>query len=166
MRFATLLVSALAFGFAGAASAQTIQPVSYSPDFQEKLDDDLGVREGAYLSEALSRYVAEALEDRGLSGRNVSIELSIVDARPNRPTFEQTMDRPGLDRFNSISVGGASLEGVIRNANGAVIQNVEHRYYSHDLWDARYNADTWGDARRAMRRFATKVADAVAAGAS
>jgi hypothetical protein len=96
----------------------------------------------------------------------VQIELSIVSARPNRPTFEQAMDRPGLDMFNSISVGGAELRGVVRNAAGAEVQTVEHRYYSHDLYDARFNADTWGDARRAMRRFATKVADAVAISAS
>jgi hypothetical protein len=166
MRIASIIVGALAFGLAGAASAQSIQPVSYSPDFQEALEDDLGVREGAYLSETLSRYVAEALEARGLSGRNVQIELSIVNARPNRPTFEQAMDRPGLDIFNSISVGGAELRGVVRNAAGVEVQTVEHRYYSHDLWDARFNADTWGDARRAMRRFATKVADAVAISAS
>jgi hypothetical protein len=166
MRIASFLVSAVALGFAGAASAQTIQPVSYSPDFQEALEDDLGVREGAYLSETLSRYVAEALEARGLSGRQVQIELSIVNARPNRPTFEQAASTPGLDSFNSISIGGAELQGVVRNSSGAVIQTVEHRYYSHDLWYARYNADTWGDARRAMRRFATKVADAVALSAS
>jgi hypothetical protein len=166
MRIASFLVGALALGFAGAASAQSIQPVSYSPDFQEALEDDLGVREGTYLSETLSRYVAEALEARGLSGRTVQIELSIIDARPNRPTFEQAMDRPGLDVFNSISVGGAELRGVVRNSAGAEVQTVEHRYYSHDLWDAQYNADTWGDARRAMRRFATKVADAVALSAS
>jgi hypothetical protein len=68
-----------------------------------------------------------------------------------------------LDIFRSISVGGAELSGVVRNSSGATIQTVEHRYYSHDLWDARHRADTWGDARRAMRRFAAKVADAVAA---
>lgn len=166
MRIASFLVGALALGFAGAASAQTIQPVSYSADFQEALDDDLGTREGVYLSETLSRLVAEALEARGLSGRDVQIELSIVDARPNRPTFEQAANTPGLDTFRSISVGGAELRGVVRNSAGAEVQTVEHRYYSHDLWDARFNADTWGDARRAMRRFAAKVADAVALSAS
>lgn len=166
MRIASLIAGALALGFAGVASAQTIQPVSYSPDFQEALEDDLGVREGAYLGETLSRFVSEALEARGLSGRDVQIELSIVSARPNRPTFEQAANRPGLDTFNSISVGGAELRGVVRNAAGAEVQTVEYRYYSHDLWDARFNADTWGDARRAMRRFAGKVADAVATSAS
>ena len=166
MRIASFVIGALALGFAGAASAQTIQPVSYSPDFQEALDDDLGAREGTYLSETLSRYVSEALAARGLSGRDVSIELSIVDARPNRPTFEQAANTPGLDTFRSISVGGAELRGVVRNRQGEVIQAVEHRYYSHDLWDARYNPDTWGDARRAMRRFAGKIADAVALSAS
>ena len=129
--------------------------VSYSPDFQEALEDDFGTREGERLSEDLTRYVAEALAARGLSGREVTIELSIVDAKPNRPTFEQAANRPGLDMFNSISVGGAELRGVVRNAAGAEVQTVEHRYYSHDLYDARFNSGTWSDARArcgALRR--------------
>lgn len=163
MRIFTVLVSAVVLGLSTPVSAQTIEPVSYSPEFQSALEDDLGEREGTYLQETLTRFVTQALAARGVDDRNVSIELAIVDARPNRPTFEQAASTPGLDTFRSISIGGAELTGVVRDANGAVIANVEHRYYSHDLWMAAQNADTWGDARRAMRGFATKVADAVAA---
>jgi hypothetical protein len=163
-KLALYIVAAVLSLTAGAASAQTISPVSYTPEFQTALEDDYGAREGAYLQETLTRYVAEALERRGLNGRDVSIELFIVDARPNRPTMQQTSRRPGLDPIRSISVGGAELRGVVRNASGAVIAEVEHRYFSSDLYLTSFTADTWGDARRSMRRFATKVADAVAAG--
>ncbi len=163
MRIFTVLVSAVVLGLSTPVSAQTIEPVSYSPEFQTALEDDLGEREGTYLQETLTRYVTQALAERGVDNRNVRIEMSILNARPNRPTFEQVASTPGLDSFRSISIGGAELEGVVRDANGAVIANVEHRYYSNDLLTAAQNADTWGDARRAMRRFATKVADAVAA---
>jgi hypothetical protein len=166
MRFIVLVIVAAALSLSGVASAQTIQPVSYAPDFQTALEDDYGVREGAYLQETLTRYVSEALEQRGLSGRDVSIELSIIDAKPNRPTMEQTADRPGLDPIRSISVGGAELRGVVRNASGGEIATVEHQYSSHDLYMASFSGATWGDARRAMRRFAVKVADAVALHAS
>lgn len=163
MRIFTVLVSAVVLGLSTPVSAQTIEPVSYSPEFRTALEDDLGEREGTYLQETLTRFVTEALAARGVDDRNVRIELSILNARPNRPTFEQAANTPGLDSFRSVSIGGAELQGVVRNADGAVIANVEHRYYSHDLWLASQTADTWGDARRAMRRFATKVADAVAA---
>lgn len=165
MRFIVLAFVAAILSLSGAASAQTIQPVSYAPDFQTALEDDYGVREGAYLQETLTRFVSNELAERGLSNRGVAIELTIVDAKPNRPTFEQTADRPGLDPIRSISVGGAELRGVIRTAGGAEIA-VEHRYFSSDLYMASFSGDTWGDARRAMRRFAIKVADAVATAAS
>jgi hypothetical protein len=164
MRFILLAIVAAVLSLSGAASAQTIERVSYTPEFQTALDEDYGVREGAYLQDALTRYVSRELERRGLSGRDVRIELSIIDAKPTRPTFEQTARTPGLDSFRSVSVGGAELLGVIRDASGAEIATVEHRYFAQDLYMAQFHANTWGDARRSMRRFAVKVADAVAAG--
>lgn len=162
MRFIALVIVAAVLSLSGAASAQTIQPVSYSTEFQTALDENYGVREGARLQETLTQYVARELEARGLSGRQVQIELSIIDAKPNRPTFEQTARTPGLDAFRSISLGGAELRAVIRNASGAELETIDHRYYSTDIYSSSFTADTWGDARRSMRRLAVKVADAVA----
>lgn len=164
MRVASLFVSALVLAWAGTAAAQTIEPISYSPEFQSELEDELGVREGAYLNETLTRYVAAAFARRGVTPEaNVRLELSIVDARPNRPTMQQSRDTPSLDSFRSVSIGGAELRGVLRGADGAVLAEVEHRHYSFDIEDAARSAGTWADARQAMRRFADKLADAYVA---
>jgi hypothetical protein len=165
MRFAPIAASFAVLVFATAASAQTIETISYSPEFQEALDEDYGAREGEYLNRTLTRYVGEALAERGVNAEALRIEVDIVDAQPNRPTMEQVASTPGLDMLRSRSIGGAELHGVVRDASGAVIAEIDHRYYSHDLEDASYALDTWGDARRSIRRFANKLADA-AAGAS
>lgn len=166
MRLTIAFASLAALAFASAASAQTatISPISFSPEFQEELTDNYGEREGEYLGEYAQRMVSEALARRGVSA-GVTVDISIIDAQPNRPTFEQLSNRPGLDPIRSISVGGAELHGVIRGADGAVITEVSHERYNHSLSDLTGAESTWSEARRAIRQFANKVGDAYVASA-
>ncbi|WP_135212176.1 DUF3313 family protein [Vitreimonas flagellata] len=166
MRLTIAFASLAALAFASAASAQTatISPISFSPEFQEELTDNYGEREGEYLGEYAQRMVSEALARRGASA-GVTVDISIIDAQPNRPTFEQLSNRPGLDPIRSISVGGAELHGVIRGADGAVITEVSHERYNHSLSDLTGAESTWSEARRAIRQFANKVGDAYVASA-
>lgn len=158
MRISSWLIGAAAVALASAASAQTIEAVSYSPEFQTALEEEYGAREAEYLNETLTRYVSEALARHNATPSDVRIELTIVEASPNRPTRQQLFDTIGLDPIRSISVGGAELRAVLRDGSGAVVGEVEHRYFSPDLLSASYSAATWGDAQRSMRRFAEKVA--------
>ena len=109
-----------------------------------------------------------SLTERGATlseGAPVTVEISIVDADPNRPTMQQLADTPGLDAFRSISIGGAELHAVLRGADGQVLSEVTHRRYNHSLDDVIPPATTWTEARRAIRQFANKVADAYVANA-
>ncbi len=72
--------------------------------------------------------------------------------------MQQLFDQPSLD-FQSVSIGGAELRAVVRGANGATTE-VTHRRYNHSLADLGGAATTWTEARRAIRQFAVKVADA------
>lgn len=166
MRTAPLLIGLAALTFASTASAQTFSPVSFSPEFQSALADDIGEREGAYLSQSLTRIVQGALERRGVSADGITVELQIVNADPNRPTLRQLSANPAIDSMRSISTGGAELRAVLRDRSGAVIAEVEHRYYSQNLRDVFVVPNTWTDARRSMQQFANKVADAYVAHAS
>lgn len=167
MRFRFALLAAAAIAFAPAALAQpNITPVSFSPEFQTELVEELGTREGEFLSAAVTQAIRDELTRRGAgAGAPVTIEVSIVDADPNRPTMQQLMDTPGLD-FRSVSIGGAELQAVLRGADGQVLTEVSHRRYNHSLQDIGGAATTWTEARRAIRRFADKVADAYIAHAS
>jgi hypothetical protein len=161
-------IAALAFAQAAYAAPVTLAPISFSPEFQTELNEELGVREGDFLRRTVTRAVEQALAARGATlseGAPVTVEISIVDADPNRPTMQQLADTPGLDAFASISIGGAELHAVLRGADGQVLSEVTHRRYNHSLDDALPPTATWSEARRAIRQFADKVADAYVANA-
>jgi len=164
MRVPSLLAGLVTLAFSNAAFAASVNiaPVSYSPEFQTALTEDLGVREGEYLSRTVNEAVSTALTERGatLGGGDLTIEISIIDADPNRPTMQQLSNEPGLDPIRSISIGGAELRAVLRNANGEVVGEVTHRRYNHSLGDVVGPSNTWTEANRAIRQFARKVADA------
>jgi hypothetical protein len=166
MRFIPVVCGLAALAFAQSAAAVTVSPISFSPEFETELSEDLGEREGVVLREDVERAVANALAARGVSASGSdTIEITIVDAQPNRPTLEQLSDRPGLDYIRSVSIGGAELRGVIRSSSGDVDAEVEHRRYNQSLdeFHGFPPAGTWSEARRAIRRFANKVADAYVA---
>jgi hypothetical protein len=160
MRIRHLLAGAAVLAFAAPAWAQST-PVSFSPEFQTALEEDYGVREGEVLRAAITDAISRELARRGVSSSDVSVDVTIVDAEPNRPTMQQLVDRPSLG-FESISIGGAELHAVVRGANGATTE-VTHRRYNHNLADLSGAATTWTEARRAIRQFAVKVADAYVA---
>ncbi len=161
-------LAAMALTQAAYAAPVTLAPISFSPEFQAELDTELGMREGPVLQRAISEAVGRELAERGATlggGAPVTVEISIIDADPNRPTMQQLADTPGLDAFRSVSIGGAELRAVLRGANGQVLSEVTHRRYNYNLEDVVEASTTWSEARRAIRQFANKVADAYVANA-
>ena len=160
------LAALFALSFPANAAPVNLSPVSFSPEFQTALDEDLGAREGERLQADLVRAVTRELAARGatIGEGALTIELSIIDAAPNRPTWRQLTDRPGLDYIRSISVGGADLRAILRGADGQVVGEVTHRRYNYSIEDAAIGASsTWSEAQRTIRRFASRVADAYVA---
>ncbi len=171
MRLASALLGFAALAFAPFTQAALAAPVSVAPiavsaELQTALDEDLGAREGDLLRRVVANSVSAALTRHGATvsdGAALVVEITIVDAAPNRPTMEQLSDRPGLDMGRSISIGGAELRGTLRRADGQAISEITHRRYTQNLVDLTGGETTWTDARRAIRQFAEKVADAYAA---
>ena len=112
---ALLLAAAIVTGAVGAAAAATLPPVSdvsvtIGPELQAKADK-YGQRELDLLSSELKRDVTRALERAGSAGPGgARLELVLADAKPNRPTYKQLSDHPGLS-IESFGVGGARIEG-------------------------------------------------------
>lgn len=152
---AFLVPFAVAATLAGAAVAQPASVnVTLGADLQEKTED-LGPREVQQQTDRLIEVLTNALaSDADLNGAR--IDLVLTDLKPNRPTFQQMMDRPGLDPMHSISIGGASIEGQITLADGTV-QPVRYRWFSNNLADVR-GFSTWQDAERAYRRLGVNLA--------
>ncbi len=141
------------------AAAQTSPPkvkdVAISQDFQKKLEKDYGVREAARLKEDVQRVMNRSLSKAGQT-KVAWVNVTISDARPNRPTFEQLSRNTSLSYLGSLSTGGAKIEATLYDASGAALGTVTHKWYSSDLQSVTV-LDTWGDANRAFDSVAYKI---------
>jgi hypothetical protein len=152
LAFSAALAASLALAAAAQAQPAAIA-VTVDPAFADEAED-LGQREVDRQIDRLSEILTRALaETPALAGAR--IELTITDLRPNRPTVQQTLDRPGLDPIRSQSIGGAAIEGQIITADGEVIP-VSYAWFSSTLADVR-GVGIWGDADRAFRRLAANL---------
>src|SRR5512143_789321 len=95
MRIFALTAAALLASATAALAAPASVSVTLSPDLQTKAAKTLGVREVDDLAGRLRATVANRLAKTGAYD-GARIELVLADARPNRPTFQQLGDRPGL----------------------------------------------------------------------
>lgn len=151
MRIAALTLAA-ALGLAGAAAAQApIVSVAIGPKLQEKAET-YGQRELDYLARDLQSSVETRLARAGQTGR---YELVIVDAKPNRPTFEQLGDRPGLSP-QSFGIGGATVEGLHIAADGSRTP-IRYKWYESDITWTQHTS-TWGDAETAFNKLGSRLA--------
>ena len=129
--------------------------VTLGPDLQEKVAE-LGERDVRRQADRLAEVVRRTLARSGdLDGAR--IDLVLTDLKPNRPTFEQMAERPGLDPHRSVSIGGAAIEGQITTADGQVLP-VRYDWFSNSIAEVR-GYSTWQDADRAYERLASRLAD-------
>lgn len=135
--------------------------ITFSEEMVEDLQDDYGMREADYLTEQLREDITQEFDGKLDMYGDITVE--IVDAKPNRPTFQQMGDTPGLS-MRSVSLGGAKLTGSIEDLDGNVISVTDYRYYENDI-RAVVGRATWSDANRAFDRFARKLAKDVEAAA-
>lgn len=155
LAFLAPLAAVLAVAAGPAMADPASITVTLGPDLQEKAGD-LGERDVRQQTDRLAEVVRRALADNAaLDGAR--IDLVLTDLQPNRPTFEQLADRPGLDALRSISIGGAAIEGSITTADGEV-RPVKYDWYSTSLAEVR-GFSTWQDADRAYLRLASRLAD-------
>ncbi|MEO1660017.1 MAG: hypothetical protein AAFR51_03440 [Pseudomonadota bacterium] len=155
----TLMAAIGALAFLPVAAATEVA-VSFSEDFAEDLADDYGEREGERLMEDITEDLVQAFERAGVEPARV--DVTIVNAKPNRPTMNQLSKEPGLDPIRSISIGGMKLTGTAYDASGNVLASQEYGWFENDIRDV-IGSSTWTDANRASRRFATRFAKQLSA---
>ena len=149
------LISLFALATAPAALAATID-VDYSPEFQEKLQDDYGFKEGERLADDIRGDIERELKKANIDADRVTV--TIVDAAPNRPTMKQMADRPGLDMLRSKSIGGMDLKGTVFDASGTPVAELEYDWYETSSGKV-VTASVWSDANGASSRFPRKLAE-------
>lgn len=161
-RFAFIAPLAATLAVAGAVQAQpNAQPSLQAPEVNVTIGGDLqdevaklGEREVLRQADELAETVrARLVRDGALPGARVNLVLT--DLKPNRPTIQQAIDRPGLSVFHSISIGGAAIEGEIITAEGERLP-VRYSRYSSSLAEVR-GFGAWQDADRAFDRLAANI---------
>ncbi|HEX4712634.1 hypothetical protein [Phenylobacterium sp.] len=160
MRTLAIATAALASSATAAFAAPASVSVTIGPELQEKAARTLGVREVNDLANDLRTTVEKQLA-RTAAYDGARIELELTDAQPNRPTFKQLGDTPGLS-YESFGLGGARIEGSAIAPDGHVTP-LSYKYYESDIRWAR-RGGTWADAQWTFDRFAHKLGrgDAVA----
>jgi hypothetical protein len=147
---AVALLSSATAAFATPASVT----VSIGPELQRKAVDKYGAREVDRLATELGKGVTRELIRTGAYD-GARIELILVDVTPNRPTFKQLSDTPGLS-YQSFGIGGARIEGQAIAPGGAVTP-LKYSYYETDIRQS-WARSTWYDAEWTMDRFASRLA--------
>jgi len=122
-----------------------------------------GDRDIERLTERLESRLEQKFAKKGIETSDTAstvLRITIEDAKPNRPTFNQLSKQPGLS-FQSFANGGAELEAELIAAGGKSLGTMSYRYYENDIRFAN-TGGTWTDANRAFRRFASKAAKTLA----
>jgi hypothetical protein len=150
----SLLTAAFALAATTAVAAPATVTVTVGPELQKKAAKDYGVRDIERLTAELQEEVSKSLA-HAARYEDARVELTLVDVKPNRPTFKQMGDKPGLS-MQSFGIGGAEIEGRIVAADGAVTP-ISYSWYETDIRQA-YGATTWHDAQWTFDRFAGRLA--------
>jgi hypothetical protein len=119
----------------------------------------LGEAERGALESAVDDALARATRQVSLPA-GATIQVTFQELAPSHPTREQLLANPAVDPLRSHYLGGAALEGVVRDASGHVLTTVAQRYFPPTLRDASASLDAWADARVAIERFASRLAAA------
>ena len=154
--FGGALVASAAASVALAAPVSSVA-VKISPELQAKA----GKRTSRYDQrdlDYLSRELQRNIERRaGVSPDGDRIEVTITDLKPNRPTFWELSERPGLSAL-SPSIGGAKLEGVRISADGQRTPLNFQRYDIDLINSMNFGLTPWATAQNTFSGYARKIA--------
>ena len=151
---AILIATAAVIFAAPAWAAPADVSVTIAPALQKTFATKYGEREGVRLTAELKSSVERALA-RTSAHEGARIELQLTDVKPNRPTFKQLGDKPGLS-LDSFGVGGAAIEGRMIGADGRETP-LKYSWFETDIRNAYANW-VWSDAHWVFDRFASKLA--------
>lgn len=154
MRLITLAAVATLAAATAAHAAPASVSVGLAPDLQKKFAQTYGQREADLLTADLKRAVERSLA-KAPAYDGAKVELTLTDAVPNRPTFKQLGDKPGLS-MESLGVGGAAIKGQVTTADGKV-QPVDYHWYETDIRQVQ-GYWVWSDAEWVFDRFARNLA--------
>jgi hypothetical protein len=154
MNLFALTAAALLVSATTALAAPASVNVTVAPKLQAKFEKTFGLREADLLTKDLRTAVEKSLADK-TAYEGARVELVLTDVKPNRPTFKQLGDTPGLS-YDSFGVGGAAIQGRVVAADGTETP-IDYKWFETDIRQARFNW-VWSDAEWTFDRFARRLA--------
>ncbi|TAJ73241.1 MAG: hypothetical protein EPO51_06290 [Phenylobacterium sp.] len=154
MRLLALTAAALLASATTVLAAPASVNVAVGPELQKKFEKTYGLREAEFLTKDLRESVTAQLAKKPIYD-GARVELVLTDVKPNRPTFKQLGDTPGLS-FESFGVGGAAIEGRMIAADGTE-SPIKYQWFETDIRQSRANW-IWSDAEWTFDRFARRLA--------
>ncbi len=139
--------------FANSALADNGVKISFSKDADKAFSEKYGMDEKANIEQTVREEIQKAMGD------GFNIEVFVESATPNRPTMTQMSKNPSLS-YQSFSIGGADLKGVVFDKSGKQLSEVKYEYSTPTIYDAQYQW-TWHDANWAIERFAKALKKSV-----
>jgi hypothetical protein len=140
------------------AAPLAVTGIDFAPAVNAKWPE-YGEAEAATLRKAIRAAVAREKECSAVP-TGVSVNVTVEDLAPSRPTREQLAASPSLDVVHSKSLGGAELKGEVLDAQQHVLTTVSYRYFAPTITLGSAARDPWADARLAIDGFAGKLAAA------
>lgn len=120
----------------------------------------LGEKDLTRLAGKLEKWTTKSLTKKGIvisEDADVVLKLTLVDAKNNRPTFNQLSKQPGLS-FRSVAIGGAEVEGELFASDGTSIGTLSYSYYDTFFDEFTQTNGIWSDANRAIQSFSRRLA--------
>ncbi len=111
------------------------------------------------LTDRLQSKIEQKFTKKGLTisdNAPTILRVTLENAKPNRPTFEQLSRESGLS-FKSFGIGGAEITSELIADGGRSLGTIDYKWYENDIRDAQFGG-TWTDANQAFRRYASKAA--------
>ena len=118
-----------------------------------------GDRDVEYLVKDMTKELSRDLAKRGIALSDTAstvLLVTIVNAKPNRPTAKQLSKDANLS-FNSFGTGGAEISAEISSAGGEVIGQANYDYYGNLADNPFPPIGTWEDAERAFDYFSRSL---------
>jgi hypothetical protein len=156
---AAVTVLLLAPALPAALTVPPSQPLPTAVDFAPSAAAKMqryGEAERATLQSAIVAAVARQSSCSAVPA-GLSVDVTVQDVAPTRPTMKQQTDDPTLDPVRTKYMGGAALSGEVRDASQHVVARVSYRYFPLSLPLGSVSLDPWADARLAIEGFAAKL---------
>lgn len=128
--------------------------VAFDPSLSRP-DSPIGQQEMGEVSLKIREAVMSRLAKEQIA--YTSLNVWVVNLKPNRPTMTQMRLNPSLS-YGSYGLGGAHFQAQMTLTDGRVLR-VESQYFGHDIYMAK-TATTWTDAEKATDWLAEELVKA------